>query len=258
MRRGLLVPALSLLVLLAVDLMQAVRPSGLAAAACAATLFRSKPDAQSLVARYRDAIADQARRYDLPAELVAAIVVDHQSQLSSYRAFTDCLGSALGANLSLGLAQVRLSTGARLDGKRLGQLSGSEYRALRSRLLDPESNIAYAARELRALRDRPNRYPGMPADALIDRPDAMALLITEYRMGRLSTSSETSRLGINAFSALGLIEDGTLDRFGRNVNDTRRMRAASRAYLTDVYCRRGMFNQGVCDHWQRAHVVEPP
>ena len=94
----LLVPlsALGLLVVLAVDLMRVVRPSGLSAAACTATLFRPKPDTQSLVARYRD---------------------------------------ALGANLSLGLGQLRLSTAARLDGKSWETLSASEYRDIRSRLL---------------------------------------------------------------------------------------------------------------------------
>jgi hypothetical protein len=64
----------------------------------------------------------------------------------------------LGADFSLGMAQIRLSTAARIDGAPLENLPASEYRDLRSQFLKPEENIAYEARELRVLLDQENRY----------------------------------------------------------------------------------------------------
>jgi hypothetical protein len=248
----LMVPVLILLVLLAVDLMQVTRASSLSAIGCTNALISGRPDWQKIVVRYNDAIAMQAAVYDLPAELLAAVIVNHQRYLSSFRAFTDCFGSALGADLSLGLAQVRISTAAWIDGAPLQDLAASEYRELRARLLAPASNIAYEARELRALLEQENRYPGMNAETLIHDPFVMALLVTEYRMGRLSTASASSRLSANAFNALRLIQDGTVDRFGRDANDTLRIRTGIREYLHNIYCESGIFNEGVCQEWQRS------
>ena len=53
------------------------------------TLFRAKPDTPSLMTRYRDTIASQAVRYNLPGELVAAVMVDHQAQQSTFRDVTE-------------------------------------------------------------------------------------------------------------------------------------------------------------------------
>jgi hypothetical protein len=246
------VPVLLLVTLLAADALQLMRPSGLAAVACTAKLFHARPHDHEIVARHHATIVDEAARFDLPPELLAAVIVDHQIALSRFRHFTDCSGSAVGANLSLGLAQMRLSTAAQLDGKLLTNLSAPEYRRLRSRVLNDESNIMYAAKELRALLEQRNRYPGLDAAALMREPAVMALILTEYRMGRLRTAAESSRLSANAFHALSVMDDLTLSEFGRDEDDVLRIRSGIRTYLDHVYCERGIFNAGVCEEWRRS------
>jgi hypothetical protein len=242
--------------LIALDLLQVFRPSGVAALACTTQLFSGpvrsgQADADALVLEYRDAVSEQAGQNDLPPELVAAVIVNHQAHMSSFRRFTDCFGSALGANLSLGLAQLRLGTAALLDGTMLDALSPGEFRRLRAALLEPDSNIAYEARELRALLEREHRYPGMSAAELIHEPFVMALAISEYRSGRRATASEDSRLNAEAFNALRLIKDDTLYRFGRDRGDVERIQASIGEYLDSVYCDSGIFNAGVCEAWRR-------
>lgn len=246
------VAALIVVALLAIDTLELVRPSGLSAAACAATLFQSRPSAQEVAARHHDTIAAEAAVADLPPELLAAVIVDHQIALTRFRAFTDCFGSALGANLSLGLAQMRLSTAAQLDGKLIGDLTPGEFRQLRARMLDDVPNIRYAAKELRALLERRHRFPGMGAETLIHAPAAMALIITEYRMGRLASDAESSRLSAAAFHTLRLIDELTLTRFGRDADDVSSTRVEIRKYLDHVYCERGIFDDEVCEDWRRS------
>jgi hypothetical protein len=246
LRPALAIPAFALLMALAVDLTHAVRPSGLAALACTSLLFRQQPDALGIAVSYRDTIAEQAARQNLPAELLAAVIINHQAYITPVRRFTDCFGSALGANLSLGLAQMRLSTAAQIDGALLETMSPSEFRSLRAQLLDAESNIVYAARELRALLEQKNRYPGMSADTLIHDPFVMALLITEYRMGRLQTPSESSHLTASAFGALRWIQNETLELFDRDAADARVVQSQIGEYLHFINCESGIFNATAC------------
>ena len=249
-RPFLLMAGLCLTALVVVDLLQVARPSGIAAAACVSSLFAGKPDAGRIIERHHETIVAQAASHDLPPELVAAVIADHQVPLTSFRVFTDCFGSALGANLSVGLVQMRLSTAALNDGQVWDDLTPVEYRQLRSRLLDPELNIAYGARELRSLLERKRRYPGIGADALIGDPFAMALTITEYRMGRLETDSGDSRLSADAFNALRLIADDMLDRFGRSPVEAQVLSDGIGAYLEQIYCQSGMFSGDECGEWR--------
>lgn len=247
-----IVAALVLLALLTIDAMQLARPSGIAAAACTGTLLNARPSGEEVAARHHDTIAEEAARADLPPELLAAVIVDHQIALTRFRAFTDCFGSALGANLSIGLAQMRLSTAAQLDGKMLADLAPAEFRQLRARMLDDALNIRYAAKELRALLERRHRFPGMSAETLIHDPFVMALIITEYRMGRLGSDPERSKLSAAAFYTLRVVDDLTLASFGRDADDVIRARVGIRAYLDHVYCERGLFDADVCDEWRRS------
>jgi hypothetical protein len=252
------IPLTLLVALFAADLAHTTRASGVSAASCAPLLFRDESDAYELAARYRDDIARHAARYDLPPELLAASIVNHQLYIPRLRRFTDCFGSALGADLSLGLAQVRLSTAAKLDGEPLDSLSASAYRKLRSQLLDPAQNVAYQARELRDLLEQEDRFPGIGAETLIHDPFAMALLITEYRMGRSGMPSENSRLTASAFGALRRIHDGGVNLFDRDPADTATIQAEIRAYLHYINCESGIFNASACESWQRSLAASQP
>jgi len=253
-RPALLLLGALLLALVVADLMQWVKPSGLSALACTTTLFRRNPDTSHLLDLHHDTIIQQSALHELPSALVAAVIIDHQNEQSLSGNLSDCLGSAVGVNLSLGLAQMRLSTAAQNDGKLLSDLSASQYRQLRSRLLNPESNIAYAARELRALKERAIRFPGMQASELLHNPEAMALLISEYRKGRMPTAAARSRLSINAFSTLSLMQDGTLAQFDEPEENPDLARSRIRAYLSRIYCQSDMFNDSACSEWLRAEL----
>ncbi|MDX1562613.1 MAG: hypothetical protein R3305_06775 [Gammaproteobacteria bacterium] len=252
--------ALAPLAVLSFDRLQLVRPSLSSAVACVPSLLQERADSESIVAEHRDAVVRHAPVHELPAELVAAVVINHELYLTRFRRFTDCAGSALGANVSVGPAQLRLSTAAQLDGVAFESMSPAEYRALRRRLLDGDTNIAYAAKELRSLLERPHRYPGIDPQTLIEDPSIMALLITEYHVGRSSAPNDTSRLSANAFNALEFIDDVTLDRFGRDASDSAHIRAKLRSYLDGIYCDSGIFNADVCADWKasRASAAAKP
>jgi hypothetical protein len=127
---------------------------------------------------------------------------------------------------------------------------------LRSRLLDPEQNIAYQAGELRDLLEQENRYPGISAETLIHDPFAMALLITEYRMGRLGTPSDSSRLAASAFGALRRIYDSKVNVFDRDPAEMATVQTEIREYLHYINCESGIFNASACESWQRSLAAE--
>jgi len=251
-RSGLILAGVVLTVAIILDQLALVRASAVSAVGCSASLFHARPDPLQLLALHRDAIVEQSALNNLPATLLAAVIVDHQRQLTSYREFTDCAGSALGANLSLGLGQLRISTASLLERKPLSKLSSQEFRNLRARLLDPALNIAMTARELRALLERPNRYPGMASSALLHDPAAMAVIVSEYRMGRMDAANADARLAINAFSTLDLMQDGTVSAFEREDEDQPGAREKIRNYLGFIFCESGMFNDSACKRWRRS------
>lgn len=246
---GWLLAAVIFVVVVTADLLQIVRPSGIAAASCVPGLFAGAPSSGDLLAAHESEIEEQAIINGLPPELLAAVIINHQGGMSAWRRFTDCFGSALGANLSLGLAQVRLSTAALVDGETLASLSPRRFRRLRKDLLTDERNIAYQAREMRALLEREHRFPGLGPDELIREPFVMALLITEYRTGRSAAASIDSRLDANAFSALRILRRDMLQRFRRKPDEVAAIRKAIGEYLTYIYCDSGIFNSGVCEEW---------
>jgi hypothetical protein len=254
MKRVVLAVGGVLVAVLAIDVMKLTRASGLSAVSCMPMLLEKTFSAEEVLSLTRDTIVRQSEIHELPSALVAAVLVDHQRQLTRSRVFTDCFGSALGANLSLGPAQVRVGTAAKLDGMSLSSLSPAEFRALRAELLNPESNISYEARELRALLERTNRFPGMSASSLMNSPAAMALVITEYRSGRMSTSVEESRIGANAVRTLNIVLDDMLTPFLNSEDDPARIRAEISAYLDNIACETGMFNRAC----MRDPGLEPP
>jgi hypothetical protein len=247
---------IALLVALSVDLAGLVKPSGLASASCAKSLFSPPMDESHFVETARSAIIRESLANDLPSLLVAAITIDHRRQLTRYRAFTDCVGSALGADLSLGPAQIRMSTAAQLDGQSFATMPASAHRKLRAKLLETNTNISYEVRELRSLLERPHRSPGLSASALLSNPATMALLITEYRSGRMSTAEENSPVGANALRTLRLLQDDAIASFRHPDFDTARSQADIEAYFAAIRCKSGKSNRKCARDPQRAPQAE--
>lgn len=235
--------AVVLIAALSVDMARLVKPSGLSAASCTPILFRKAMDEAQFIEAARSAVIRESDSNHLPSVLVAAIALDHRRQLTPYRAFTDCFGSALGANLSLGPAQIRMSTAAQLDGESFSTMSPTAHRELRTSLLETNANISYETRELRALLERPHRSPGISASALLNSPATMALLITEYRSGRMSTADENSPVGANALRTLRLLQDDALAPFRGPDFDTARLQAEIEAYFSAIRCKSGKSNR---------------
>lgn len=239
----------SLLAAVAVaDPLHMTRPSPVAAASCSALLVSPRESWSAFLVRHQQDIRSASSNHDLPVTLVAAVVADHLKQQTRFRDFTDCAGSALGANLSLGPGQLRLSTAAALDGKSIAKLSNSGYRELRARLLKPEQNIHLTARELRSLLERPHRYPGITSAELLQEPQAIALAVSEYRMGRSKAPRESAKLGINAFGTLSLMQSDQLDFLAHRASRDLE-RANITEYLRYIHCDSGIFNQRACKEW---------
>jgi hypothetical protein len=232
-----------LIAALSVDMTRLVRPSGLSAASCTPILFRKAMGERQFIETARSAIIRESESNDLPSLLVAAIAIDHRRQLTPYRTFTDCFGSALGADLSLGPAQIRMSTAAQLDGQSFSTMSATAHRGLRALLLETNANISYETRELRALLERQHRSPGISASALLNSPATMALLITEYRSGRMPTTDENSPVGANALRTLRLLQDDVLAPFRGPDFDTARIQAEIEAYFSAIRCKSGKSNR---------------
>jgi hypothetical protein len=232
-----------LIAVLSVDVARLVKPSGLSAALCTPLIFRKAVDESQFIEIARSAIIRESESNDLPSLLVAAIALDHLRQLTPYRAFTDCFGSALGADLSLGPAQIRMSTAAQLDGQPFSTMSATAHRGLRAQLLETNANISYETRELRALLERQHRSPGISASALLSSPATMALLVTEYRSGRMSTTEENSPVGANALRTLRLLEDDSLASFRSPDFDIAHTQAEIEAYFSAIRCQHGKSNR---------------
>ncbi|MES2605739.1 MAG: hypothetical protein V4603_12440 [Pseudomonadota bacterium] len=228
-----------------------LQTDSVAAALCTTNLFAGEPDALGAVLPYKDAIAAAARQYDLPPELLAVNIYSHQRDLTAFRKFTDCAGSAMNWDLSLGLAQIRVSNAANNDGLEWATLAPAARKRYRAMLLEPHANIEYQARELRALLERPNRFPGITAEAIMHDPFVMALLISEYRQGREAAASDVSKLSGRAFWDLQLLLRETLYIFGRDSADIVQIQHTVRPYLDEVYCNGEIFNSKACDQWNR-------
>jgi hypothetical protein len=224
----------------------------LAAALCTRELFSAKQNELTIVSSHKKTIASAAGRYDLPPELLAANIYGHQSDLPPLRKFTDCAGSAMGRDLSLGLAQIRISTAANNDGRKSADLSPADYKRYRALLLDPVRNTEYQAKEFRQLAERDGRFPGVSAEAMIHDPFVMALLISEYRLGRQETPSAASKLSGHAFWDLRLLLTDAVQLFGRDSADIAQIKAKVKDYLEQVYCDGRIFNVKACDAWHRA------
>lgn len=226
-----------------------LKADGLLAAACAAELLHQQDDLEDVLRRHRSAFIPEAEHANLPPELLAAIVADHHAALTAVRRFTDCAGSALGGDLSLGPAQVRISTAVRIDGGRYNSISAHTFHRYRSSLLDPDENIRYQARELRLLLDRHALDSPLDADGLVHDPATMARLITEYRVGRLPASFDPGVRRSSAMSTLRFMHSADIELFNRPRAEVLRMRKVIEDYLTYLNCETRNSTPATCQEW---------
>ena len=123
-----IIPIISIILLLLATALHMTRIDVVAACLCTKELFLSKPDEINVVRLNKQAIVSEDKNFDLPPELLAAIIYNHQRDLTSFRMFTDCFGSALGGDFSPGPAQVRISTAVQSDGQRLDAIAPKEFK----------------------------------------------------------------------------------------------------------------------------------
>lgn len=226
-----------------------LKADGLLAAACAAELLHGQDDLEDVLRRYRSTFIEEAAQVNLPPELLAAIVADHHAALTAVMRFADCSGSALGGNLSLGPAQVRISTAVRIDGASYDSISNRTFHRYRSRLLDPNENIRYQARELRLLLDGHARE-SLDAEDLVHDPATMARLITEYRVGRRPTSYDPHVRRSSAVSTLRFMHAADIEFFNRPRAEAVRMRKVIEDYLTYLNCETRNSTPSTCQEWK--------
>jgi len=135
-----IIPIISIILLLLATALHMTRIDVVAACMCTKELFLSKPDEINVVRLNKQAIVIDAKNFDLPPELLASIIYNHQRDLTSFRMFTDCFDSALGGDFSLGPAQVRISTAVQSDVRSLDAIAPKEFKVYRAALLDPDLN----------------------------------------------------------------------------------------------------------------------
>jgi hypothetical protein len=246
----ILLPTASLALFLAAERLNLLRTDSIAAAACSRELFRSRPDEAEQVARHEAAISDAAAEHDLPPEMLAAVIVGHQTELTASRRFSDCAGSALGFDLSLGMAQVRISTAMRADGVNPDAASPGEFKTYRSALLVPARNVHYEAKELRQILEQAHRSPGVAAETLIRDPATMTAAMSEYRVGRVAPHEVAVRRGLRGLVDLRYLLEPRIYVFDRDDADAAQVRQDVSDFLEQTYCRSGTFNDSACAWWR--------
>jgi hypothetical protein len=238
----------ALLIFITAEKLNYLKSDSLIALACSVELVSSETDPIKLLADNHDTLEAEALNYDLPPEMLAAVIYGHQRALTPFRKFTDCAGSAVGLNMSLGPAQVRISTAVNSDYLAYDGMPHSEFKAYRKNLLDPAQNIKYEAQILRRLLDRDHRYPGISAQEIIHDPFVMALVMSEYRGGAQEADNESSRLSGNAFYDLEhLLREGVFI-YNRDPSEVTEIQGKVVDYLDYIYCDSGIFNESVCEN----------
>jgi hypothetical protein len=84
----------------------------------------------------------------------------------------------------------------------------------------------------------------------------MALLVTEYRSGRMPTPEESSPVGANALRTLRLLQDEALAVFRDHGFDSASSRAGIEAYFSAVRCKMGKSNRACARESRASPSVE--
>ena len=162
----------------------------------------------SFIETNKDYIIKSAESHKLPPEFLASVLYYEKGHENIVRRIYDFFKSII-FDTSVGDGQIKISAATTADGRDPKRLSIEEHLTYRRKLLETPSNIDYVAKRLRSLIDRPNRYPGINPEDLIENPKAMAIAATEYNLGDRSSSRETAKPNIEGFVVIAELVDGS-------------------------------------------------
>lgn len=146
-----------------------------------------------------------ATNYQLPPELVAAVIYNEKNEKDTLSRIIDNLLSRTLLDPSIGDGQIKISSAATADGKDYYKLSPRERWEYRQKLLETPSNIDYVAKYLRFLLNRQNRFPKISPEELLNNPRAMAIAATEYNRGPTSSHNEEAIPNAYGFQVVSLL-----------------------------------------------------
>ncbi len=126
------------------------------------------------IREYKHEITQTARTYNLPPELIGAILYQENDCRLTIQDTADFISTIIGRNHSAGPAQIYTTTAARLDGLEQ-DLTRNQIYTYYQQLNSPENAISYVARELAYLQKTTQ------VNALT--VEGKDLLASEYRTG---------------------------------------------------------------------------
>ena len=175
-------------------------------------------DSLKFIKENKEHITKSALAYDLPPEFLASVIYLEKTKETAINKFTDKLLSLLNLDPSIGDGQIKISTSAMLDGRDYNSLSKKEWQNYRENLTKTSSNIDYVAKYLNYIVNMPNRAMSISPEELINRPEVMAIVATEYNIGMRKSSLNEAKPNAYGFDVVaGLTDDSPLyNIFGRN------------------------------------------
>lgn len=168
----------------------------------------------SFLTLQQDSLEAAAQKYDLPVDLIAAILYqenDCRPKLQDWK--DDALGE-LRINHSRGVGQVRISTAMRLDGIDFETASREDFDRYLLVLDTVDDNIEYIARELDYIRNQTPRTSGLGVKALLSDTETLDVIASQYRSG-LHMQPDKNSYGRNILEIMRTFEMShglTLDR----------------------------------------------
>jgi len=163
----------------------------------------------NFISENRNNIRQSAHNQDLPPEFLAALIYNEKTKESFISRTMDNVLLLAGLDPTIGDAQIKISTAAMLDGNNK-KLSNKEQHIKYSKLIDTPSNIDYAAKYIRYILDRHNRFPKITSEELLNNPNAMAIVATEYNRGPSKSPVQKAKPNASGLHVVSLLCDNSI------------------------------------------------